>query len=190
MENRQFITQGDGLPQWENPISHAVVVNNMCFISGQLSVNEAGEFVSGTIDEGAAWAFDKFFAAATAAGFDRSDIVYIDIAFANLSQVQAVNNLYMQLFPEGRRPARTIYEAAALPFGGKIKVVATAVKSLPIYNIACLFLYNVALTAAKEVKLPLHKQVSCNQKLTTIWWLIKFCKTKCKVARAVLFQVH
>jgi 2-iminobutanoate/2-iminopropanoate deaminase len=35
----------------------------------------------------------------------------------------------MRLFPEGKRPARTIYEAAALPFGGKIKIVATAVKS-------------------------------------------------------------
>ena len=128
MSNRKFITEGAGLPQWENPISHAVVVNNMCFISGQLSVNVEGEYVAGTIEEETNRAFDNVFSAAKAAGFDRSEIVYIDIAFSDLSQVKTVNEIYMRLFPEGRRPARTIYEAAALPFGGKVKIVATAVK--------------------------------------------------------------
>lgn len=130
MNERRFITTGDGLPQWSNPISHAVVVNNMCFISGQLSVNVKGEYISGTIKEEATRAFANVFAAAKAAGFDQSEIVYIDIAFSDLTEVKDVNDIYMDLFPEGKRPARTIYEAAALPFGGKIKVVATAVKTL------------------------------------------------------------
>lgn len=129
MKDRKFITTGADLPQWSNPISHAVVVNNMCFISGQLSVNIQGEYIAGTIKEEAIRAFNNVFAAAKAAGFDRSEIVYVDIAFSDLNEVQDVNDLYMDLFVEGRRPARTIYEAAALPFGGKIKVVATAVKS-------------------------------------------------------------
>jgi 2-iminobutanoate/2-iminopropanoate deaminase len=51
MSNRKFITEGEGLPQWENPISHAVVVINMCFISGQLSVNVERKFIPGTIEE-------------------------------------------------------------------------------------------------------------------------------------------
>ncbi len=37
---RTFITSGPGLPNWSNPISHAVVVDKLCFVSGQLSVNE------------------------------------------------------------------------------------------------------------------------------------------------------
>lgn len=130
MNERRFITQGEGLPQWSNPISHAVVVNNMCFISGQLSVNVKGEYISGTVKEEAQRAFENVFAAALASGFDKTEIVYIDIAFSDLTQLKDVNDLYMDLFPEGKRPARTIYEAAALPFGGKIKVVATAVKTL------------------------------------------------------------
>jgi len=100
----------------------------MCFISGQLSVNTEGQYVPGTIEEEANRAFDNVFAAAKAAGFEKSEIVYIDIAFSDLAQVQSVNKIYMNLFPEGERPARTIYQAAALPFGGKIKIVATAVK--------------------------------------------------------------
>jgi 2-iminobutanoate/2-iminopropanoate deaminase len=128
MSTRKFITDGEGLPQWENPISHAVVVNNMCFISGQLSVNVKGEYVPGTLEEEANRAFNNVFAATKAAGFDKNEIVYIDIAFSDLSQVQVVNEIYMRLFPVGKRPARTIYEASALPFGGKVKIVATAVK--------------------------------------------------------------
>lgn len=125
---RKFIDSGEGLPKWSNPISHAVVVGKMCFVSGQLSVNEDGIYVEGTITEEATLAFNNVFAALTAAGFDKDDIAYIDIAFSDLSQLPEVNALYMTLFPEGRRPARTVYEAAKLPFNGKVKVVATAVK--------------------------------------------------------------
>ncbi len=129
MNDRKFITTGKDLPQWSNPISHAVVVNNMCYISGQLSVNVQGEY-KGTAKAEAQRAFANVFAAAQASGFDKSEIVYIDIAFSDLSELNEVNEVYMELFPEGKRPARTIYEAAALPFGGKVKVVATAVKTI------------------------------------------------------------
>ncbi len=125
---RKFIEKGPGLPNWSNPISHAVVVGKMCFVSGQLSVNESGSYVKGTATEEATLAFKNVFAALEAANFAKSDVAYIDIAFADLSELNEVNALYMSLFPEGKRPARTVYEAAKLPFDGKIKIVATAVK--------------------------------------------------------------
>ncbi|HCM77669.1 MAG TPA: RidA family protein, partial [Cytophagales bacterium] len=58
------------------------------------------------------------------------DIVFIDIAFNDLKDLAPINQLYMALFPENKRPARTIYQAAALPFGGKVKITGTAVKDL------------------------------------------------------------
>ena len=125
---RLFIENGPGLPNWANPISHAVVVGKMCFVSGQLSVNEDGIYVEGTIKEEATLAFNNVFAALKEAGFTKEEIAYIDIAFADLSELNEVNALYMSLFPEGKRPARTVYEAAKLPFNGKVKIVATAVK--------------------------------------------------------------
>lgn len=130
MVGKRYIVEGKGLPQWSNPISHAVVVNNMCFVSGQLSVNEAGEYIEGSIFEEGRLAFDNFFAALTASGFDKSDIVFIDIAFENLKELPVINQLYMDIFPEGKRPARTIYQAAALPFGGKVKITGMAVKNI------------------------------------------------------------
>ncbi len=130
MNSKRYITNGEGLPNWSNPISHAVVVNNMCFVSGQLSVNTEGKYVSGTILEEGELAFSNFFAALKNAGFKKEDVVFIDIAFNDLKELPEINKLYMELFPEGKRPARTIYQAEALPFGGKVKITGTAVKEL------------------------------------------------------------
>jgi 2-iminobutanoate/2-iminopropanoate deaminase len=128
MNDRKFITQGEGLPQWSMPISHAVVAANTCYISGQVSVDVSGEYVSGSVREEAERSFANFFAVVKAAGFSIDEIVFVDIAFADLTDLSEVNALFADLFPEGKRPARTIYQAAALPFNSKIKVMGTAVK--------------------------------------------------------------
>ncbi len=130
MKNRRFITEGKGLPKWTNPISHAVVVNNMCFVSGQLSVNSDGQYIAGTAMEEGRLAFANFFAAIENAEFSKNDVVFIDIAFDNLNDLPEIDKLYIELFPEQRRPARTIYQAESLPFGGKVKITGTAVKEL------------------------------------------------------------
>ena len=128
MNTKKYIVNGTGLPKWDNPISHAVVVNETCYVSGQLSVNEDGRFVSGNIEFEASLAFSNLFAALENSGFSKEDIVFIDIAFDNLKDLSVVNNLYIELFEEGKRPARTIYQAEALPFNGKVKITGIAVK--------------------------------------------------------------
>ena len=125
---RQFITSGEGLPQWSNPISHAVVVDNICYLSGQLSIGEDGKYIAGTAKEEATRAFVNLFAAMKAANFSIGDLSFVDIAFIDLNDLPDVNDLYAALFPEGQRPARTIYQAAALPFGGRVKVMGVAIK--------------------------------------------------------------
>lgn len=127
MKNRVFILQGEGIPHLPSPVSHAVVVNGTCYISGQLSVNAAGEYVPGTVREEAARAFANFFAVARAANCSPQDIVFVDVAFSDLAHAREVNALFSELFEEGSRPARTIYQTAALPFGAKIKVTGIAV---------------------------------------------------------------
>jgi 2-iminobutanoate/2-iminopropanoate deaminase len=126
--SKRYIVDVEGVPQSPSPISNAVVVGNQCWISGQLSVGDDGTYVPGTASEEAARAFAHVFRIAKAAGFKRSDIVYVDLAFIDLADVTEVNGLYRELFPEGQRPARTIYQAAKLPFGGRIKVQAVAAR--------------------------------------------------------------
>ena len=125
---RRFIDSGNGLPEWSSPISHAVVVDNICYLSGQLSLGLDGSYVPGTAREEAERAFANLFAAVRAAGFNVEELVFVDIAFVDLADAPEVNRLYAELFAEGRRPARTMYQAAALPFGGKVKVMGVAIR--------------------------------------------------------------
>ena len=124
----RFLAGGPGLPEAPSPISQAVVAGTHCYVSGQLAVDETGAFRPGSAREEADLAFENVFAALAAAGFGRHEIVFLDVAFIDLADVPAVNTLWAELFPEGRRPARTIYQAAALPYGGRVKVQAVAIR--------------------------------------------------------------
>lgn len=124
----RYIVSGPDLPAAPSPISQAVVAGNHCYISGQLAVDSSGKFRPGSAREEATIAFRNVFAALEAAGFSRDDIVYVDLAFIDLTDLREVNALFAELFPEGRRPARTVYQAAALPYSGKVKVQAVAIR--------------------------------------------------------------
>ena len=126
---KRFIVEVESVPRSASPISHAVVVGNQCWISGQLSVGSDGTYRPGTAREEADRAFAHVFRIAEVAGFKRSDIVYVDLAFTDLADLKDVNSLYAELFPPGERPARTVYQAAKLPLGGKVKVQAVAAKA-------------------------------------------------------------
>jgi 2-iminobutanoate/2-iminopropanoate deaminase len=125
---RQFIKNTEGVPKVNAPISQAVVVGKHCYISGQLATDLEGNFIQGTVEEEAKQAFNNIFSIAIAANFKISDIVFIDLAFINLADISVINPLFDSLFPENKKPARTVYQAAALPYGGKIKVTAIAIK--------------------------------------------------------------
>jgi len=72
---------------------------------------------------------NNFTAAVKAADFTKQKIVFVDIAFIDLGDADVVNTLYRNLFAEGLRPARTIYEVAALSLDDEIKVMSTVAKN-------------------------------------------------------------
>jgi 2-iminobutanoate/2-iminopropanoate deaminase len=128
MTARKFITKGEGIPHSTAPISQAVVAGNYCHVSGQLSVDINGKFIDGSIEQQTKLAFANLLAVLKEAGYIKEEIVFIDIAFIDLNDLEFVNPYFDKLFEAGKKPARTIYQAAALPFGGKIKVMAVAIK--------------------------------------------------------------
>jgi 2-iminobutanoate/2-iminopropanoate deaminase len=125
---REFVTCGEGLPNWAAPISHAVVVDNICYLSGQLSIDQDEKYVPGSTGQEASRAFNNLFSAIKAARFSVGDLTFVDIALISLDDIGEINELYAALFPEDQRPARTIYQAAALPYGGRVKVMGVAIK--------------------------------------------------------------
>jgi 2-iminobutanoate/2-iminopropanoate deaminase len=128
----QYIVSATDLPAAPSPISQAVVAGSHCYVSGQLAVDSTGTFRPGSARDEADLAFRNVFAALAAAGFAKEDIVYVDLAFIDLADLPHVNALFGELFPEGRRPARTVYQAAALPYSGRVKVQAVAVRNTPL----------------------------------------------------------
>lgn len=124
--SRIHITDVSNVPASPSPFSNAVVVGNTCHISGQLAVYDDG-YGAGTARQEAERAFDLFFKIATAADFATEEIVYIDIAFIDFDRdLPEVNDVCRERFT--RFPARTIYQAAKLPFGAKVKIQAIAIK--------------------------------------------------------------
>ena len=126
---KQFITEGENLPAWAAPISHAVVVDDTCYLSGQLAIGSDGNYVPGSTQDEARRAFQNVAHVLEASGFTLQDMVFVDIAFIDLADLPEVNTLFAELFPAGRRPARTIYQAARLPYDARIKVAGTAVRT-------------------------------------------------------------
>ena len=126
----RYVTSGPDLPAAPAPISQAVVAGATCYLSGQLATRNGG-LQAGSVTYEAELAFDNLFAALGAAGFEREDLVFVDLALIDLGQLPEVNAVFARLFPENRRPARTVCQAAALPYGGKIKVQGVAVRSSP-----------------------------------------------------------
>ena len=128
MTERRFLTQAPGVPEPTSPISHAVVAGDSCWISGQHAVDDEGVYRPATASAEARRAFELVFRVATAAGFAPEDIVFVDLAFADLADIAEVNGLFETLFAPARRPARTVHQAARLAFGAKIRVHAIAVR--------------------------------------------------------------
>lgn len=128
MTPKIYITTGENIPNPTAPISNAVVAGNYCHVSGQLAVDKNGVFVGGTTLEQTHLAFNNVFAILKAADFAKEDIVFIDLAFIDLKDISEINQFYDSLFELGRKPARTVYQVAALPFDGRIKVMVIAIK--------------------------------------------------------------
>lgn len=128
---RKSIAVGENLPALSAPISHAVVVDNLCFVSGQLSIDDDGTYLPGTAKDEATLAFRNVFAALRHAEFTSQEVAFVQIDLADLADLADlpdVNEVFASLFDVGRRPARTVAQAAGLPYGAKVKVVVVAAK--------------------------------------------------------------
>jgi 2-iminobutanoate/2-iminopropanoate deaminase len=123
---RKYITTGPCVPRLTSPISHAVCCNGVCYISGQLSVDETGRYINGTVSEEAERAFNNLLAVLRVAGLGAKDLTFVDVALIDMTDLPLIDEVFMRVFP-GERPARTMYQPARLPHGAKVKVMGVAV---------------------------------------------------------------
>jgi len=115
-------------PKAIGPYSQAVVAGNMFFASGQLGINPAtGKIVEGGAKEQAQQALSNIQALLQAAEMTFANVVQVQIFLADLADFAAVNEVYKTFFAEPY-PARSTFQVAGLPLGGRVEIQATAMK--------------------------------------------------------------
>jgi 2-iminobutanoate/2-iminopropanoate deaminase len=107
------------------PYSQAIKTGDLVFVSGQLGLKPGDAQISGTIQEQTEQIFRNLKAILKAAGSNLDQIVKTTVFLVNLSDFQAMNEVYAEHVGENR-PARSTVEIGALPPGALVEIDAIA----------------------------------------------------------------
>jgi 2-iminobutanoate/2-iminopropanoate deaminase len=107
------------------PYSQAIKTGDLVFVSGQLGLKPGDTQISGTIGEQTEQIFRNLKAILKAAGSNLDQIVKTTVFLVNLSDFQAMNDVYAEHVGENR-PARSTVEIGALPSGALVEIEAFA----------------------------------------------------------------
>ncbi|NLW83388.1 MAG: hypothetical protein GXY41_03130 [Phycisphaerae bacterium] len=121
--------QTDAAPAAIGPYSQAVRAGNTLYLSGQLGIDPTtGKLVEGDVVPQAKQALKNITAILDAAGFNRADIVQVQVFLTNIGDFAAVNEVYKHYFSPPY-PARAAVAVAALPAGAAVEILVTAIAS-------------------------------------------------------------
>jgi len=120
------VVRTDRAPAAIGPYSQAVVCDGWVFCSGQIALDpETGEVVGTTAAEQTERVMKNLAAVLDAAGASLSRVVKTTVFLSDMSDFQAMNEVYGHHFAE-HRPARATVQAAGLPRGVKVEVECVA----------------------------------------------------------------
>ena len=102
--------------------SHSVAFSHYNHISAQLPLDPAtNEIVVGGIREQASQCIKNIKDIVESVNHGMADIVKVNIALKNIQDIEAVDEMYLNFFPDGI-PARRTMEVSALPGGSLIQI--------------------------------------------------------------------
>ncbi|KAJ8542903.1 hypothetical protein K7X08_005426 [Anisodus acutangulus] len=117
----------DKAPAAVGPYSQAIKANNLIHVSGTLGlVPETGNFISDSVEDQTEQALKNIGEILTAGGVSYSSVVKTTIMLTDMKDFQKVNAIYAKYFP-APAPARSTFQAAALPLDAKIEIDCIAV---------------------------------------------------------------
>ncbi|BGE83413.1 RidA family protein [Staphylococcus croceilyticus] len=117
-------------PEALGPYSHAMVVNNLVFTSGQIPLDTEGNIVSDDVKEQTKQVLENLSVVLEEAGSDLESVVKATIFISDMNEFQQINEVYGSYFSE-HQPARSCVEVARLPKDVKVEIeVVAKVKGL------------------------------------------------------------
>ncbi|CAL8145850.1 unnamed protein product [Orchesella dallaii] len=122
---RKIITT-DKAPIPTVPLSQAVQMNNILYVSGQLGMLPNGDLVEG-FEAQTRLALENIGHILKAAGASFKNVQKLTVLLQDITQFPQMNKIYAEFFTQPY-PARTAYQVAQLPkAGGLIEIEAIAV---------------------------------------------------------------
>jgi len=122
---KQVIQTADA-PAAIGPYSQAIRAGDTLYMSGQIGLDPAsGQMVDG-LEAQAHRVFRNMQAVTAAAGASLDHVVKLSILLADLGDFAKVNEIMATYF-KAPYPARSTYQVAGLPRGGRIEVEAIAI---------------------------------------------------------------
>ena len=116
-------------PSAIGPYSQAIKVENLLFLSGQISIDpETNEFIDGDIEIQTEQVLKNVKAILEAGNSSLEDVVKVTIYLQDLKDFVLVNKIYSKYF-EDSLPARATVEVSNLPKNAKLEIDAIAVKN-------------------------------------------------------------
>lgn len=107
------------------PLSPAIRVGNVIFVSGQVPTDDSGKVVPGGIEAETKVVMDRIKSLLEQAGATMDDVVKTTVFLTDINDFRAMNKVYATYFP-GTPPARSTFEVK-LAIDAKIEVEAIAI---------------------------------------------------------------
>lgn len=108
-------------PEALGPYSHAMVVNNLVFTSGQIPLDTEGNIVNSDVKEQTKQVLENLSVVLEEAGSDLNSVVKATIFISDMNEFQQINEVYGSYFNE-HQPARSCVEVSRLPKDVKVEI--------------------------------------------------------------------
>lgn len=108
-------------PEALGPYSHATVINDLVFTSGQIPLTLDGTIVSDDVQEQTKQVLENLTMVLKEAGSDIDSVVKATIFISDMNNFQKINEIYGNYFGE-TQPARSCVEVARLPKDVKVEI--------------------------------------------------------------------
>ena len=126
---KKEIIKTEKAPSAIGPYSQAIRVENLLFLSGQISINpKTNEFIDGDIEIQTEQVLKNIKAILEAGSSSLENVVKVTIYLQDIKDFVLVNKIYSKYF-EDSLPARATVEVSNLPKNAKLEIDAIAIKN-------------------------------------------------------------
>lgn len=116
----------DKAPRSKNPLSQAVRMGSLIFVSGQLGKDPASGALADNMAEQTKMCLENLKAILEAAGCTLADVVKTTVFVTKMDETREMNDVYRQYFTQDP-PARSCVEVNRLSGGAKVEIEAIAI---------------------------------------------------------------